>query len=86
MVDKNTCICLKNKKSVNPPIQCTKKRVGGTDFCGIHLRAKKKMLFADYLDNNPNISLTTVKINKSMRPARSLSQKPAYSCFVVSFL
>ena len=64
MVDKNTCICLKNKNSINPPIQCPKKRINGTEFCGVHLRAKKKMLFADYLDNNPNISLTTVKINK----------------------
>ena len=41
-INTTNCICFKNKTST---VQCNRKRVKGTEYCGIHLRAKTKNRF-----------------------------------------
>ena len=52
-IDHTKCISIKNRKTF---IQCTRKRIKGTEFCGLHLRAKRIIRFDKIknIDNKPN--------------------------------
>lgn len=54
-INTTNCICFKNKTST---VQCNRKRVKGTEYCGIHLRAKTKNRFDTFLSTKDN----TIKV------------------------
>ena len=57
-IDHTKCISIKNRKTF---IQCTRKRINGTEFCGLHLRAKRIIRF-DKIKNICNTSNTKTDI------------------------
>ena len=59
MINTSNCICFKNKTSA---LQCDKKRVKNTEYCGIHLRAKNKNRYGA----NANINENNIKVIDSV--------------------
>jgi len=83
MINTCNCICFKNKTS---KLQCDKKRVKNTEYCGIHLRAKNKMRFDTYINNMNVIDTKVIDTVDEYYDYSDFRSKKSYHSFTVELL